>query len=153
MCGRLYEAVKAERCRKGAVMLRVLVLALAQAIGSAAIADTIFCQPETWFNQSNQQGAAQFSFSFEFIEQDGALTFFRPSGFNCEQFDQLHFTSSEIYLNCSRSAMVASQNLGRFEVITKINRYTGSMTQFQGYKNSQNFTIYEGNCVSAERKF
>jgi hypothetical protein len=135
-------------------VFRLIFFTIALQIASApANAESIVCQPETWFDSDNQKGFANFTFSFDFVEREGVLSYFQPNGFNCTQFTSVQFNSSEIYLLCHREALLSNESWGRFEVITNIDRNNGYMTQMQAFENTQKYTIYEGYCGITQQKF
>lgn len=113
-------------------------------------ATEILCQMNSWFNTDNDSGTANYNFTFEFFETNGRLTAWYistdcPSG-------QAWQEGNSIRVSCETRNQFYGQ-LGLYQELYDINRYSGYVSRMGGYERGNVYTVYEGTCGAAQKKF
>jgi hypothetical protein len=113
-------------------------------------ATEILCQMNSWFNTNNDSGSANFNFTFEFVEADGRLVAWQLSS-NCPS-GQAWQEGNSIRIKCETRNQFYGQ-LGLYQELYDINRYSGYVSTISGYERGDAYTVYEGSCGAALKKF
>lgn len=131
-------------------MVKVVIAALVLVTCGPLQANEILCQMNSWFNTDNDSGNADFNFTFEFYETNGRLTSWNISS-DCPD-GRAWQDGNSFKIDCTRRNNFYNQ-LGHFQQVYEINRYSGYVSRIGGYERGDVYTIYEGNCGATTKKF
>ena len=114
---------------------------------------SITCDATSWFNTNNDSGVATFSFGIEYEERNGQIVNFDSWNLRCEQFQDISFSSNEIYIKCSSSPLQGLEHNGDSLRTFMINRSTGKFELFSTDSKMDLYYVYEGYCGVSNPKF
>jgi len=130
-----------------------IMLLVMTGLVTTANATNVVCNAASWFNESNDYGSAEFSFSLDYEESNGNVKSFNYWNLQCDTFQAINFTSNLIHIECSKPPLSGMEAWGDRLRTIQINRNTGKFDMFSRYSRGEKFTMYEGQCGIAAPKF